>query len=320
MLELEIDRLKEIDGSLKNRLKEAGFNSIKDLVIRGPVEVAKSAKLPLEEAARLCNNASLLLEQLGVIPNNVSNAGNNSSTANNEYIKTGSVELDRMLGGKGVETGAITKLYGHSGSGKTQICLSLCVMVQQLHPDNTAIYLDTEGKFRPERLSQIAQKKGLDSDKYLQNIKHVRVHNTARLETVIQQDCCSEIDKDSDVKLLVVDSITSLYRAEYGERSMLSQRQHQLLKVMHVLQNIAHVHNIAVVITNQIQTTPDGWTSNSDIPIGGNVLAHTSAFRIRLRGSNPDKMRAWMVSSPCYPQDDINFAIKESGIADVADD
>jgi DNA repair protein RadA len=316
MLELEIDRLKEIDGSLKSQLKEAGFNSIKDIVIRGPVEVTKSTKLSLGEASRLCSNASLLLEQLGVIPNNISKPGNNNSTGSKEYIKTGSVELDRLLGGKGVETGAITEFYGRSCSGKTQICLSLCVMVQKLHPDYKVIYLDTEGKFRPERLSQIAQKKGLNSDRYLQNVRHARVHNTARLETVVQQDCCSEIDKDSGVKLLVVDSITSLYRAEYGERSMLSQRQHQLLKVMHVLQNIADAHNIAVVITNQIQTTPNEWISNSDIPIGGNVLAHTSAFRIRLSGSNPDNMWATMVSSPCYPQDDISFAINESGIVD----
>lgn len=320
MPELEIDKLKEIDESLKVQLKKARFKSIKDLVIRGPVEVAESVELSLGEAARLCNNASLLLEQLGVIPNSISNTDNDNSTINKEYIKTGSVELDRLLGGKGVETGAITEFYGHSGSGKTQICLSLCVMVQQLHPDNKAIYVDTEGKFRPERLCQIAQKKGLNSDRYLQNVKHARVHNTARLETVIQQDCYSEIAKDSDLKLLVVDSITSLYRAEYGERSMLSQRQHQLLKVMQTLKNIAQVNNIAVVVTNQIQTTPNEWTSNSDIPIGGNVIAHTSTFRIRLRGSNPDKMRAWMMSSPCYPQDDINFAINESGIVDAADD
>jgi Rad51 len=51
----------------------------------------------------------------------------------------------------------------------------------------------------------------------------MNVYNTARLETVIQQDCCSEIAKDSDIKLLVVDSVTGLYRAEYGDRSMLSQ-------------------------------------------------------------------------------------------------
>src|SRR5215204_779201 len=132
MLELEINRLKEIDRSLKDQLKEAGLTSINDIVIRGPVEVAKSAKLTLGDAAHLCNNASLLLEQLGVIPNNIPNAGNNNSTTNNKYIKTGSAELDRLLGGKSVETGAITEFYGHSGSRKTQTCLSLCVMVQQL--------------------------------------------------------------------------------------------------------------------------------------------------------------------------------------------
>ena len=154
-------------------------------------------------------NASLLLEQLGVIPNSVSNTGSDNLTIKKEYIKTGSVELDRLLGGKGVETGAITESYGHSGSGKTQTCLSLCVMVQKLHSDNKAIYVDTEGKFRPERLSQIAQKKGSNSDKYLQNIKYVRVHNTARLETVIQEDCCSEIPKDSGIKLLIIDSVTA---------------------------------------------------------------------------------------------------------------
>jgi hypothetical protein len=96
MLELEIDRLKEIDGPLKNQLKKAGFNSIKDIVIRGPVEVAKSAELSLGEAARLCNNASLLLEQLGVIPNSISNTGNDNLTIKKEYIKTGSVELDKV--------------------------------------------------------------------------------------------------------------------------------------------------------------------------------------------------------------------------------
>jgi DNA repair protein RadA len=318
MSELEIDKLKEIDSSLKDQLKEAGFNSIKDVVIRGPVEVAESANLSLDEASHLCNNASLFLEQHEVIPNNISKGGNSNLQPDKEYIKTGSVELDRLLGSKGVETGAITEFYGHSGSGKTQICLSLCVMVQQLHPNNKSIYVDTEGKFRPERLSQITQKKGLSLDKHLQNIKHVRVYNTARLETVIQQDCCSEIDKDSNVKLLVVDSVTGLYRAEYRDRSMLSQRQHQLLKVMHILQNISQVYNIAVVITNQVQTSPDELRNTSDIPIGGNIIAHASTFRIRLRGSNPDKMWAKLVSSPCYPQDDISFAITDGGIIDIA--
>ena len=304
------------------QLKEAGFNSIKDIVIRGPVEVAKSAQLTLEEAANVCNNASLLLEQQGVIPNNVPEVGNNNnnSTSNKEYIKTGSAALDSLFGGKGIETGAITEFYGHSGSGKTQICLSLCVMVQKLHPDNKAIYIDTEGKFRPERIAEIAHKKEMDVGKSLHNIKVAPVLNSARLETLIQQDCSSAIAIDPQVKLLVVDSVISLYRAEYSDRSMLSQRQHQLLKIMRVLQNIAQAYNIAVVITNQIQTSPNELMNNSDKPIGGNVMAHSSTFRIQLRGSNPGKMWAKLMSSPCYPQGDIRFSINDMGIIDVTDD
>ena len=91
MLALEIDRLNEIDDSIKDQLKQAGFNSIKDIVIRGPVQVAKSAEIAMEEASSICNRASLLLEQLGIIPNSISKS-NNSLTFSKEYIKTGSVE------------------------------------------------------------------------------------------------------------------------------------------------------------------------------------------------------------------------------------
>jgi DNA repair protein RadA len=77
MLTLEIDGFNEIDDSVKEQLKQAGFNSIKDIVIRGPVQVAKSAEIEIEEASSICNRASLLLERLGVIPNTISEASNN---------------------------------------------------------------------------------------------------------------------------------------------------------------------------------------------------------------------------------------------------
>lgn len=112
------------------------------------------------------------------------------------YWITSSVELsigfeNRLLkklnSESSTETGAITEFYGHSGSGKTQICHTLCIMVQQLCPDNKSIYIDTEGKFRPERIAQIAQKKGIDADKSFRNVKSVRILNTSRLETVVSR-------------------------------------------------------------------------------------------------------------------------------------
>jgi DNA repair protein RadA len=259
----------------------------------------------------------LLLERLGVIPNYVSEDSNNRLTLNKEYIKTGSAELDSLFDGKGIESGAVTEFYGQSGSGKTQICHTLCVAIQQLHSENKAIYIDTEGKFRPERIAQIANEKGLDCTKVLSNIKSARTLNSSRLETILRQECSSHIAKESNMKLLVVDSIASHYRAEYAGYSMLSQRQHQLNKIMNLLQNMAQVYNIAVVITNQVLNSTHGNWGNSDKPIGGNIMAHTSTFRIQLHGSNPDCLNSKLISSSCYPQSEKPFAINKGGIANV---
>ena len=75
-------------------------------------------------------------------------------------ISTGSRELDNLLGG-GMETGSITELFGEFRTGKTQICHTLCV-TSQLAVDaggaeGKALYIDTEGTFRPDRLVSIAE-------------------------------------------------------------------------------------------------------------------------------------------------------------------
>ena len=75
------------------------------------------------------------------------------------YLGTGSKNLDTLLGG-GVETGSITEIFGEFRTGKTQICHTLCVTCQLPIKDGggagMAMYIDTEGTFRPERLVPIA--------------------------------------------------------------------------------------------------------------------------------------------------------------------
>lgn len=83
-------------------------------------------------------------------------------------ISTGSKYLDDLLLG-GIETHAITEFYGSGGSGKSQICYTLSVIAAQT---STVIYVDTEAKFRPERLVTIARTRGIDncSTSWLSNI------------------------------------------------------------------------------------------------------------------------------------------------------
>ena len=224
---------------------------------------------------------------------------------------TGCNSLDNLLNG-GVEAGVITQVYGPPGSGKTQLCYTLCVM---LPSDYGAIYIDTEGSFRPERIKEIANARGFDSKQILQRILVTKALDIKQMESRIEA-ACSKIDSDSDnkIKLLIVDSIIYHYRAECAGRSKLPEKIQRLNKYMHLLLKTASSNAVAVVVTNhQTQSSVDG-TYNRVAPLGGYAVSYASKYRIHL-----DYRGARLDLGPCPPQDDISFAINERGFTDVAD-
>ncbi|XP_027358947.1 DNA repair protein RAD51 homolog 1-like [Abrus precatorius] len=97
------------------------------------------------------------------------------------HITTRSRQLDNILEG-GIETGSITELHGEFETGKTQLCHTLCVTCQLPLDKGGAkgkvMYIDTGGSFRPQRLSQIADRFGLDGSDVKGNVTYVRVNNT----------------------------------------------------------------------------------------------------------------------------------------------
>jgi DNA repair protein RadA len=319
--DLQIDTFTEVEATLRTRLKKAGFNSITDLAIRGPADIARLINIEINDAISISNLAAVKLEDCGIIAG-ISSIDSNDyrrSCVNRFYIKTGSNEFDRLFGGNGIETQAVTQFYGPSATGKTQLCHTLCVTVQQLQPEYKSIYIDTENTFRAKRIAQVANAKGLDQTRVLKHVRCIQPINSARLESVLQDVCPLQLSNDGNIKLLIIDSIINPYRAEYPGRSMLSLRQSRLSKIMYSLQNVARTYDIAVVITNQVQTAVDGFSSclaDSDKPMGGNVMAHTSTFIIRLKG-RPSHLIAEMKSSPCYPEASVSFGIDEGGIKDI---
>ena len=319
-LDLQLDSFRKLDPELIGKLKLAGFHSIENLAIRSPMDVAKLLDLEIDSAVSLCNKAAIELEERGIIPRSSLTEYDVQSTHDKLYIKTGSQELDELFGGNGIETKAITQFYGPSSTGKTQLCHTLCVTVQQLQTDYKTIYFDTEGTFRTERIAEIAKARGLDPDRALQNVRCIQPLNSARLESILQQDLPLQLVQENDIKLIVIDSIIQLYRAEYSGRGMLSQRQSRLSKIMHLLQNITRVYDVAVVVTNQIYASVDGNSyclADSDRPLGGNVMTHTSTFIVRLKG-NSSYLMAEMKGSPCHPEGVKRFGINEKGIHDIS--
>jgi len=312
----DIDTLKDIGPATKTCLREAGFRSIKDLVIRGPTDIAEATGITIEKCTLLCNRAREILEDNGVFDKPFITANQIYEKRKSEYrIATGSKNLDELLGG-GIETRAITELYGEYGTGKTQICHTLCVTVQQNESEDNlsrALYVDTENTFRPERIASIATARKFDPNRALENIIVAKAYNSAHQEVIIQES--PNIISLYNIKIMIVDSIVSHYRAEFLGRSYLSERQQRINRLLHILLRIGETCKIAVVITNQIQSSPDAIFGDPHIATGGNVMAHTSTYRLYLKKAGKNRI-ARMVDSPYHSEREILFTLNEQGIGD----
>ena len=312
----DIDALKDIGPATKTCLREAGFRSIKDLVIRGPIDIAEATGITIEKCTLLCNRAREILEDKGVFDKPFITANQIYEKRKSEYrIATGSKNLDELLGG-GIETRAITELYGEYGTGKTQICLTLCVTVQQNESEDNlsrALYVDTENTFRPERIASIASARNIDPNKALENIIVAKAYNSSHQEVIIQES--ANIINLNNIKIMIVDSIVSHYRAEFLGRSFLSERQQRINRLLHILLRIAETCKVAVVITNQIQSSPDAIFGDPHKATGGNVMAHASTYRLYLKKAGKNRI-ARMVDSPYHSEREILFTLNEQGIGD----
>jgi DNA repair protein RadA len=313
-----IDVLKDISFTVIALLKKSGFLSLKDLVVCGPFELSSQTGIDIDDSFLIYNQALAALEQNGIIEKRFIPATTLYHKRKNiGKISTGSKNFDFLLGG-GIETKSITEVCGEYGTGKTQLCHTACVTVQQDYSNGglkgNALYVDTENTFRPERIETISKLRKLDSFKILDNVVVAKAYSSSHHELILSE--AGKVIDSHNIKLLIIDSIISLYRSEFIGLSALSERQQRLNKLVHTVMRIAETFEIAVLLTNQVQSSPDSmFSGNSFKAAGGNVMAHSSTYRIFLRRSGRNRI-ARMVDSPYHPESEIVFTIDNNGITD----
>jgi DNA repair protein RadA len=221
-----------------------------------------------------------------------------------------------LLGG-GVETQAITECFGEFGSGKSQIAMQLAVNVQ-LPPEKgglgkNPLYIDSEHTFRPERVIQMAKKVGLD-EKVLKNIHVARAYSSD--DQMLYAETAQDQITKNNIGVIIVDSLTSLFRSEYAGRGTLAARQQKLNRHLSTLHKLADTNNLAVYVTNQVMSKPDQFFGDPTKPIGGHILGHSATFRVYLRKSKGGKRIARLIDSPSLPEGEAIFKVTEEGVVD----
>ena len=318
IVELEIQDIEGIGPTTAKKLKEAGIVSVMDLAVTTAEELAVDINASKESAAAFIIAAQKLLRDSKVLEKEFVTA--DAALEKRRSLlrcSTGSTALDELLLG-GIETQAVTEFYGEFGSGKSQICHTLCVMARQPIKlgglDGGTIYIDTEGTFRPERVQDIARARGYDSIDVLKNIAVCKVYNSSHLELIVKN--LGKYVDDFKAKLVIIDSVISLHRAEFAGRGTLADRQQRLNTMLHKIIRLAEIYNIAIVLTNQVQSSPDTFFGDPTKAAGGNVLGHASTYRIYLRKSGENRI-AKMIDSPYHPYSDARFTVNERGADDI---
>ncbi len=159
----------------------------------------------------------------------------------------------------------------------TQLGLTLAVNVQlpveKGGANGKCVFIDTEGTFRPARIKQIAEILGANQEKVLKNILVARAFNSDHQILLLEK--ISEMVKQGEpIKLLIVDSLTAHFRAEFSGRGQLADRQQKLNKYLHNLMRLAEQHNLAVYVTNQVMANPAQMFGDPTTAIGGNIVGH----------------------------------------------
>jgi DNA repair protein RadA len=319
-LDLEIQDIEGIGPTTAKKLKEAGIISVMDLAVTSADELAVEINASKDSAAAFIMAAQKLLRDSNVLEKEFITADAALEKRRSMLrCSTGSKVLDELLLG-GIETQAVTEFYGEFGSGKSQICHTLCAIARQpiesAGLDSNVIYIDTEGTFRPERLNQIARARGFDPTHVLKSVAVCKVYNSSHLELIIKD--LGKYINDFKAKLIVIDSIISLHRAEFSGRGTLADRQQRLNSILHKLIRLSEIYNVAIVITNQVQSSPDTFFGDPTKAAGGNVLGHASTYRIYLRKSGENRI-AKMIDSPYHPYSDARFTVNERGTDDIED-
>lgn len=310
------DALKNLPGvgpATADKLVENGFDDLLTLAVASPSEIAEMCDIGEGVAAKIITAAREQADVGGF------KTGTQVYELRKEVLRlsTGSKALNELLGG-GIETQSITETAAEFGAGKTQLALQLAVNatlpIEKGGLDAHAVIIDTENTFRPERIMQLAKALDLDVQETLDKIHVARAYNSAHQTMLVQK--AGELARQYPVRLLVVDSLTAHFRAEFVGRGTLANRQQKLNQHLHDIQQFATVHNAVAYVTNQVHARPDAFFGDPNRPIGGHIVGHASTYRLYLRKSKGGKRVARLIDSPNLPEGEAVFTVGEKGVHD----
>jgi len=205
--------------------------------------------------------------------------------------------------------GEVCLVYGEAEVGKT--CLAVQCAVNAARMGYKAIFVDSDSTFSPRRLSQIAYK---DVDEVAPQITLVRPKTFE--EQALAIDRLDEYLTKS-VGLVAVDTITSLYRSEIGERQTTFALNRELGRQMACLAQVAKTHKVVALVNSQVRNVFLEGVVGVE-PVATRVLKFWAGVVLNLKPTGRGKtLEAVLEKHPAHRQSvSCYLAIEEGGVCD----
>lgn len=313
LIELETGIIDGVTAPTIKKIRDAEITTLQALSRQSTKDLSEKAGIGEDTAKRAITRAREMIDQ-GYITAKQLVELRSSRTR----LHTGSYALDDLIGG-GIESQTTTELIGDYATGKTQLSHQLAVnaqlSIEKSGFNGNVVWIDTEDTFRPERIIQICENRGLDKEKLLNGIWHSTCYNTAHQRLLIEQlySFCPE----RNIKLVIIDSVLGHLRGEYIGRGMLSARQDELKRMLLNLRKVALSTKTTIIYTNQVMDDPSVIYGNPEKPTGGHVMGHAASTRLHLRKGRRDQRIAKLIDSLSLPEGEAVFRITDMGIEDV---
>jgi len=226
-------------------------------------------------------------------------------------IPTGCKTIDKLLGG-GLPPETLSLVYGEAETGKTTLAMQCAVnCAKQGHK---TLFVDCDGSFSPERLSQVASG---DFDKVAEMIILIKPTSFREQAAFVDQ-----IDDyvTANVALVVFDTVTSLYRVRVAESpSGTFKLNRELNRQLAVLAQTTRTRKITILMTSQVHAVFDEMPIDSE-PVATRVLKFWADTIIAMKPTEtPQNIRMVLEKGPNKTQPvNCNARIQETGIHDLA--
>lgn len=212
----------------------------------------------------------------------------------------------------GFTRGEVTLIYGEAATGKTTTVIQTTTATAKM--GLKVLYVDSDHSFTQQRFHQIA---GADSKEISQLIMLFLPETFSEQRTLVES---MENYVTPTLGLVVIDSMSSLYRAAFSSSESIFSLNRDLSRQVAYLSELSSSRNIACLLTSQVHARLSPPVGDIE-PVARRTLFHFPRAILRLRNTPKGNVKEFVlerIEGSDVSRTSCLVALRENGLADVA--